>query len=482
MCNHASRTLKDDISYREACISIIKCSIGAGSFSLPFAFMNGGFTFSFFLILIIGFVSATTTKLLVKVQHIFYENHDIDLLIDGEKRKLPNYRELGALAFPKICFRFYSHKMNIVQLIIKWGTILTCIGVCSAYIDFISETIPQVCNVFYSSYFCQYIQKNYIPWYIFPVVFALSAIKSYKSLTIISFIGNFAVLSGFLCVLFYGAYHLNSSIVYTSSSNDTFKSLGIISFLFSVQIVIIPILENVKDVTQRLLIINDSFFIITCFNAIFGVAGYLLFSTSLCYGEKGDIHLGPCSNILSNINSSGSIVLVKILICIDLFASIPLVLSACKGIIFEDIYLILDFVRRSFQQSQYTDLGKESSFGKLEIELQSMECVTPSVSSEHESSIQELVPDDLSQRYPYIEIFVLLILCLVTTMVSIYLSSFVNAVSLVGGIVCSLTGFVIPPIIYIKVCGLRNLSWYSILSYCFISIFGCVLIIISILS
>ena len=46
-------------------ITIIKCAIGAGSFTLPYAFQRGGLWISFILTLLLGYLSAYTLKLLI---------------------------------------------------------------------------------------------------------------------------------------------------------------------------------------------------------------------------------------------------------------------------------------------------------------------------------------------------------------------------------------------------------------------------------
>ena len=54
------------LSTNGAVMTIIKCAIGAGSFSLPKAFMDGGVYLSFFFTVFLGILSGYTLLILIE--------------------------------------------------------------------------------------------------------------------------------------------------------------------------------------------------------------------------------------------------------------------------------------------------------------------------------------------------------------------------------------------------------------------------------
>lgn len=61
------------------------------------------------------------------------------------KKKLDStYPEMAAVAFPEVTFIFQRRKYNFAYFVVSCGILLTSLGVCAAYIDFISETLPAI--------------------------------------------------------------------------------------------------------------------------------------------------------------------------------------------------------------------------------------------------------------------------------------------------------------------------------------------------
>lgn len=52
----------------QASVNLVKCAIGAGSFSLPYAFAQGGLLFSFVGTILLGAISAYTVTMLAQCE------------------------------------------------------------------------------------------------------------------------------------------------------------------------------------------------------------------------------------------------------------------------------------------------------------------------------------------------------------------------------------------------------------------------------
>ena len=67
-------------------VTIIKCAIGAGSFTLPKAFQIGGLWISFFLTLLLGYLCSYTLQLLVICERTIYLKIHNDNNNDNDKK------------------------------------------------------------------------------------------------------------------------------------------------------------------------------------------------------------------------------------------------------------------------------------------------------------------------------------------------------------------------------------------------------------
>ena len=174
------------LSTRGAMLTIIKCAIGAGSFSLPRAFHDGGVYISFLTTVFLGILSAYTLLLLVDsstISSVLEETRErmkkqrsskelgltteqrsmflsfnykpleertqiVEIPVAGlsyvKEKHCSTYPEMGAVAFPEASFMFRGCSYNLAYLIISVGILLTSLGVCAAYVDFIAGTLPEV--------------------------------------------------------------------------------------------------------------------------------------------------------------------------------------------------------------------------------------------------------------------------------------------------------------------------------------------------
>ena len=164
------------ISDNAAMMNLIKCAVGAGSLSLPFAFKQGGVLFAFLLTISIGALSSYTVILLkrceeavaAKTPYAGLASVEPDapaaspvplLAADGgggddarvdssgaprAPRRL-SYPEVAAGAFPGAVWPAATGgEANLMAGVVKVGIVLTSLGVCAAYVAFLSDTLPQV--------------------------------------------------------------------------------------------------------------------------------------------------------------------------------------------------------------------------------------------------------------------------------------------------------------------------------------------------
>ena len=371
------------LSTRGAMLTIIKCAIGAGSFSLPRAFMDGGVYISFLTTLFLGFLSAYTLLLLVDSSTIsslltqcsdgiekdlysielaavtketrqkflsftykpLEERSRIEPMVATEiqnKARCTTYPEMGSVAFPELNFTLRGTKYNFAYIIITLGILLTSLGVCAAYVDFIAGTLPEVVRGWTKSNHVIFTLNN-TPWIIMPIILGFSFLRTLKVLTYTSFFGNLLVLTGCFCVLVLGIirYHKEVTLDHNFVEWQTLpRYVGGNTFLFAIHVVTLPLMqqmENQNGNQNKRDAISRSYMFITLFNAIFGSIGFLFFASSTCINDQARAYAGPCDNILSSISGGSLLDFVKILVSVDLLFTIPLILAASRAVIEDGI-------------------------------------------------------------------------------------------------------------------------------------------------
>ena len=119
--------LEGDSSPLAAGINLVKCAVGAGSFSLPVAFKNAGFWPALFLTFALGALAAMTASWLTA----------------AERTKS---RELGRrLTYPELLqATFPGSSGSALSMLSLFGIVFTSVGVSVAYVDFIKGALTDV--------------------------------------------------------------------------------------------------------------------------------------------------------------------------------------------------------------------------------------------------------------------------------------------------------------------------------------------------
>lgn len=440
-------------------ITIVKCAVGGGSFSLPYAFQLGGVYASFLFTLLLGSLCFHTIDLLIYCEKKFIGiSHREDPLI---RYSHLSYSQIGSLAFPqlKVSIRAWSGlqiECHVLSLLINLGIFCTCVGVCVAYIDIVASVYPTLLfnsaadetTLSLTNHSSQLItslspsaspsfnnsQYRYLDpssplahWLLLPILIPLSLISNYRYLVTTSTIGSIAVYLGLLLVLINGLHSSSSSpsgrisLAQPFLHTQTFTQyISRTCFLFAIHIVVLPIAQAMTPPSylsfRRVLFFSYS--AISLSNALFGAIVYLLYSSRTCpLPDPKLFSQGPCPNILDSLSDGILVSTVKALICIDLLFSIPLILSSARELFIDTLLHIL------------TAGSPSSSPSRPEISL----------------ATRVFLP------------FLLLLL-------SSSIPDFGVVIDLVGGVCNSLMGFVLPPLFLLALH--RRERWRSLpLSY-----------------
>jgi amino acid permease len=363
-----------ELSVNGCITTIIKCAIGAGSFSLPRAFAYGGVYLSIFFTIFLGLLSAYTLVLLIDsseiataiMRHRKFNVEKISMKNDFSYAPLMDentapsspeveerggsmssknnsdiitsltYPDVGAIAFPEAEFVFQRKKYNLSYYVMSVGILMTSLGVSAAYVCFISETIPQILRGM-SKNKKSFVTEFNTPLFIMPIILFLSFLRTMKVLTCTSLIGNIAVFLGCVGVIVYGYMYNRDDFTFDHNFVE-YKTLsryvGGNTFLFAIHLVALPLMEKMgRDSSEKKRkAIRGSFMFITFFNTIFGTIGFLFYASSECKTIY-KTYYGPCDNILLNMSGGWLLDMVKVLICIDLLFTIPLILAASTVIV-----------------------------------------------------------------------------------------------------------------------------------------------------
>jgi amino acid permease len=330
-------TLKPQLSKRSAIMAIVKCGIGAGSFNLPRAFMDGGVYMATVITIFLGCLSAFTLLLLVESSTISSiitkvqerENRDklkasslndyklIDHL-DSEggctstkQKHCSTYSEMGAVAFPEYQFTYKGTKCNLAYCIISLGILATSLGVCAAYVDFIGALLPDVIRAWSKDRHI-FLTRGNMPWLLMPVILGFTFLRTMKILTYTSFLGNVLVVTGCLVVVIHGIvnYHSTVTLNHSAIQWETLpRYVGGNTFVLAIHVVVLPLLTQMETEDgnkNKRDAINISYTFLTAFNAFVGAIGFLLFASSICNNDQavayeGDICLCMHSYIYINL-------------------------------------------------------------------------------------------------------------------------------------------------------------------------------------
>ena len=278
-------------------MSLLKCVVGAGSFILPSAVKDAGLVLGFVSLLILGLASAYTINQLALAGRIVAKANP--------NRRVPTYVDVGRAIIGEW-----------TKPITYFGVVATLIGVCAVYLDFIGQMLSDVID---NKLTVKEVQAVLIA----PLIL-LSWLRNFKWLAWTSIVGDIAVVCGVIVVLAYGWYHhgiVSPTKLPAANLSSYSQFFGQSVFLFAVHTVILPLSQAMREPRRFSWVVNVSFFWIVIINALFGAFGYMIFRDE----TKG--------MVLDNVQGKVVSKFVKVLLAVDLFFTVPIVLSAPRRLI-----------------------------------------------------------------------------------------------------------------------------------------------------
>lgn len=207
-------------------------------------------------------------------------------------------------------------RINLVSLLASAGIVATSVGVGGVYVDFVTATLPTAFPVL-------------TPWIavliMAPIVLFVTILGKLGWLAYTSAIGNIAVVSGVIAVIAAGLVNSGGQLPKPSASQEGFRPtfalfIGSVSFLFAVHIVALPIVQGMRTPDMRRAV-GTSFAFITISNLLLGVIGLLLYGDSVS------------ANVILNLGTGFELTIVRLLLVVDLIATMPVVLLAAATVI-----------------------------------------------------------------------------------------------------------------------------------------------------
>ncbi|KAL7516907.1 hypothetical protein ACHAWX_001877 [Stephanocyclus meneghinianus] len=319
--SNANKSTADTQTKLSAAINLGKCICGAGSFALPHVFLNEGVLGGTLAMTICAYL-ATCTMQSINQSRSYLESEE------DEAAAPRSYVQLAEMALGKTTAK-----------VVFALTLAASLGVCSTYIAFIGQTLHSLSidsesnNVVHT--FMPNVELKTWEVATAAAVFPLSLVRNYGIFAFTSALGVAAVLGGIFVTLAYGivvdpggglikALSAVSALpMWPESMADAFGgSFGTIAYLFCVNFLTFPIINSMKNPSKDY---NDSVaFAVTVVwvvNVIFAI---------ICLGFYGD---QTEDLVLQNLSNGPYLSALKILLCVDLLFTFPVVFSSGRQIL-----------------------------------------------------------------------------------------------------------------------------------------------------
>ena len=301
-----------------AATNLGKCICGAGSFALPHVFLKEG---------VLGGTLALTACAFLATLTMQSINNSRSYL-ESTKETPTSYVELAELSLGKS-----------ISNIVFGLTIAASLGVCSTYIAFIGQTLASLSIDAESNNIIHSLLPDVdeTTWEISTAlaVFPLSLVRNYGVFAFTSALGVTAVLGGILVTLAYGILvdpgggvldaveAVTKLNMWPESLADAFGgSFGTIAYLFCVNFLTFPIINSMKSPAEEY---NDS-----AGYAVSAVWIVNLVFAIICLGFYGD---QTQDLVLQNLDNGPYLSALKILLCVDLLFTFPVVFSSGRQIL-----------------------------------------------------------------------------------------------------------------------------------------------------
>ena len=299
---HTSRS--KGISDLEAGFSLAKAIMGAGSFALPWAFLQMGYIAGPIFLTLLMAVSIYSLQLLVQCAKYSTSSNR-------------NEHHSSYVQVARAVFGTTGARLSFV------ASCSASIGVCGSYLIFIAANLRSLIDTTIS-------QTTFI-LLVLPFAIALSSVRDMKKFAFASLLGDVSVVLGMVVVLVYGLmYHwetIGTGCVALGSIETIPLAFGTVGYLFLVHFLSLPIESSMEHPERFEQVARMTFLACAVLSGSFGILGYLLF--------------GPDTNqiVLLNVQGSFFIAAVKLLLCVDLLLTYPVVMRPSIVIVEQSVQL-----------------------------------------------------------------------------------------------------------------------------------------------
>jgi len=292
----------EGISEAAAVANVVKSILGAGCFALPWAFANTGTVFTTVYMALAAVLCVYCIALMQRARKV---------AVAANPELLPMTSSYAGLA---------TATLGVAGGRFTEATVLVCIfGICSAFLVFVAATMATILT---PPVVAQAVSQNTLVWYITPLMVALGWIRNMAGVSIISMLGNISVVTGMLAVAAY-ALQLPPQLAAVPTVNFARfgQAFGSVAFLFFVHFTLPPIEASMKNPDRFLSAASTGFTISMIFGSLFGLIGAIYFGPNVS------------SVVIAMLQGQGIVIAVKLLLCLNLLCTFPVVVSAAFQIL-----------------------------------------------------------------------------------------------------------------------------------------------------
>lgn len=328
----------DRITSLQASASVAKAIMGAGSFSLPWAFAQTGYVAGPLFMMALMALSVSSLRTLGRCRRLARPANG-----DSSGTKRPNnvsYVDVARAAFGETGAK-----------IVYCASVSASVGVCGSYLVFIAASLSSLLPAKYEN-----IEQTQLVLLVLPVAVVLSSVRDSNKFAFTALLGDVSVLLGMIVVIVYGLLYgdegrsLGEGCVPFGTVDGCALAFGAVGFLFFIHFLVLPIEGSMARPEEFDRVISLTFLGCAAVSAVFGVLGYLFF------GE------GTEQIVILNIRGSFFVSCVKLLLCIDLIFTYPVVMRPSIEIVEQSLGFQFNSDKKNSNQSR---LGVCSVLGAI---------------------------------------------------------------------------------------------------------------------
>uniref|UniRef100_A0A7S0C7M1 Amino acid transporter transmembrane domain-containing protein n=1 Tax=Proboscia inermis TaxID=420281 RepID=A0A7S0C7M1_9STRA len=216
-------------------------------------------------------------------------------------------------------------------------TLGASLGVCSSYLVFIGQTLASLsCDADSSNILRVYFPDvSVVTWEVWSaaILIPLCLLRSYKIFAFTSALGVVAVVGGLGVTVASGIFvdpggglitalqHVGEQRMFPSNLADAFGgSFGTVAFLFCINFLTFPIMNSMERPVEYPRAISNAVTLTALVNIVFAI---------LCVGFYGE---NTQDLVLANLGNGPTLSILKLLLCVDLFFTFPIVFSSGRQI------------------------------------------------------------------------------------------------------------------------------------------------------